>query len=113
MKDIQNEEEFKSYYSVKTIKVNWEDNQHSYLHVFIDTTQIRKLEEERAKGKVQQLMFASVSHELRTPLNAFVNSQQLIGFTLADLKKRLEKLPEASTKSRISVPKIRKVLEGW
>ena len=111
MKDIQNEEEFKSYYSVKTIKVNWEDNQHSYLHVFIDTTQIRKLEEERAKGKVQQLMFASVSHELRTPLNAFVNSQQLIGFTLADLKKRLEKLPEASTKVESLYPKFEKFLK--
>ena len=105
------EESQKLYYSVKTIKVNWEDNQHSYLHVFIDTTQIKKLEEERAKGKVQQLMFASVSHELRTPLNAFVNSQQFIGFTLADLKKRLEKLPEASAKVESLYPKFEKFLK--
>ena len=28
------------YYSVKTLKVNWENNHNSFLHVFIDTSQI-------------------------------------------------------------------------
>ena len=98
-------------YSVKTIKVNWEDNLHSYLHVFIDTSQIKKLEEERAKGQCQQLMFASVSHELRTPLNAFVNSQQLIGYTLADLKKRCTRLPEIADKIEPLYPKFEKYLK--
>ena len=98
-------------YSVKTIKVNWEDNLHSYLHVFIDTSQIKKLEEERPKGQCQQLMFASVSHELRTPLNAFVNSQQLIGYTLADLKKRCTRLPEIADKIEPLYPKFEKYLK--
>ena len=97
--------------SVKTIKVNWEDNRHSYLHVFIDTSQIKKLEEERAKSQCQQLMFASVSHELRTPLNAFVNSQQLIGYTLADLKKRCTRLPEVADKIEPLYPKFEKYLK--
>ena len=101
----------KSYYSVKTIKVSWEDNQHSYLHVFIDTTQIKKLEEERAKGKCQQLMFTSISHELRTPLNAFVNSTQLIGITLADLKKRLSAQSAATAVVESLYPKFEKFLK--
>ena len=96
------------WYSVKTLKVNWVDNQQSYLHVFIDTSQIKSQEEERAKNKCQQLMFSSVSHELRTPLNAFVNSQQLIGFTLADLKKRLAKEPEITDKIKPLYPKFEK-----
>ena len=91
-----NKLQISSYYSVKTIKVNWNDNKHSYLHVFIDTTKIKKLEEESAKSKYQQLMFSSISHELRTPLNAFVNSTQLIGITLSDFKKRIIMQPEAS-----------------
>ena len=99
------------WYSVKTLKVNWVDNQQSYLHVFIDTSQIKSQEEERAKNKCQQLMFSSVSHELRTPLNAFVNSQQLIGFTLADLKKRLAKEPEITDKIKPLYPKFEKYLK--
>ena len=56
-------------------------------------------------------MFASVSHELRTPLNAFVNSQQLIGYTLADLKKRCTRLPEIADKIEPLYPKFEKYLK--
>lgn len=29
------------YYNIKTLKVNWENNHNSFLHVFIDTSQIK------------------------------------------------------------------------
>jgi hypothetical protein len=38
-------------FTVKTSKVNWENNKHSYLHVFVNTTQIKKLEEAKASNK--------------------------------------------------------------
>ena len=96
------------YYSMKTIKVVWENNQDSYLHVFIDTSQIKKLEEEKANNKYQQLMFASVSHELRTPLNAFINSLQLIGITIADMRKKISKYPEVAASVECLYPKFEK-----
>ena len=96
------------YFNIKTIKVIWENNQESYLHVFIDTSQIKKLEEERANNKCQQLMFASVSHELRTPLNAFINSLQLIGITTADMKKLISLFPDVAAKVEHLYPKFEK-----
>jgi len=65
-------------FHVKTQKVDWEGI-NSYLHVFIDTTNIVKLEEAKNNIKCQKIMFASVSHEFRTPLNAIMNSYQFIG----------------------------------
>jgi signal transduction histidine kinase len=62
------------YFAVKSIKVNWENNKNSCLHLFIDTTNVSKLEEERATNKCQKIMFASMSHEFRTPLNAINNA---------------------------------------
>jgi len=67
----QNESRF---YSIKTIEVSWQECQKAYMHVFIDTTHIKKLEKERAVNKCQHIMFSSISHELRTPLNAFINA---------------------------------------
>ncbi|CAI2358874.1 unnamed protein product [Moneuplotes crassus] len=66
------------YYTIKTMKVRWNKNSESYMHIFIDSTHITKLEEERAKSACQKVMFASASHEFRTPLNAFENSLKLI-----------------------------------
>ena len=86
----------------------WENNQNSYLHVFIDTSQIKKLEEERANNKCQQMMFASVSHELRTPLNAFINSLQLIGITIADMRKKISMHPEVAASVESLYPKLEK-----
>ena len=51
-------------------------------------------------------MFASISHELRTPLNAFINSLQLIGITIADMKRRLSKFPEVATGVEQYYPKL-------
>jgi len=62
------------YYSIKTIKVNWLELENSYMHVFIDNTNIKKLEKEKATNKWLHIMFSSISHEFRTPLNAFSNA---------------------------------------
>lgn len=56
------------------------------MHIFVDTTNIKNLEEEKAKLKCQNIMLASVSHEFRTPLNAFDNSLQLIKLKVQELK---------------------------
>jgi signal transduction histidine kinase len=80
------------YFTVKTIKVDWEESEKSFMHVFIDTTSIRKLEEQRAKNKCQQLMFSSISHEFRTPINAFSNSINLIDLTLEKVNMQVNKL---------------------
>ena len=75
-----------SMFNVKTIEVCWENNSSSYLHVFINTDKIQKLERARATNRCQQAMFASVSHEFRTPLNAFMNSLELIDMQMNEVK---------------------------
>ena len=84
-KDDETFEESSNYFNVKSIRVLWENNKESFMHAFINTTQIRKLEEERAKSKWHHLMLASVSHEFRTPINAFVNSLSLIDYLLKEM----------------------------
>ena len=86
----ENEQDNKcQVFNVKTIQVLWANNPSSFMHVFINTTQVRKLEEMKAKNKWQKLMFASASHEFRTPLNAFVNSLQIIDMTIESFKQKL------------------------
>ena len=53
-------------------------------------------------------MFASVSHELRTPLNAFINSLQLIGITIADMRKKISMNPEVTASVENLYPKLEK-----
>eukprot|EP00344_Euplotes_crassus_P000613 CAMPEP_0197017426 /NCGR_PEP_ID=MMETSP1380-20130617/79532_1 /TAXON_ID=5936 /ORGANISM="Euplotes crassus, Strain CT5" /LENGTH=386 /DNA_ID=CAMNT_0042444521 /DNA_START=673 /DNA_END=1834 /DNA_ORIENTATION=+ len=60
-------------YNVKTLTVEWEGIK-SYMHVFIDNTDIIKLEEAKNNIKCQKIMFTSASHEFRTPLNSITNS---------------------------------------
>ena len=84
-KDDETFEESSNYFNVKSIKVMWENNKESFMHAFINTTQIRKLEEERAKSKWHHLILASVSHEFRTPINAFVNALNLIDFLIKEM----------------------------
>lgn len=64
-------------FNIKTLEVSWNEVP-SYMHVFIDTTDIRKLEEANNNIKLHRIMFASVSHEFRNPLNAIINSYQFI-----------------------------------
>ena len=66
----------KSYakFMMKTLKINWEGNPNSFMHVLIDTTNVAQLEEAKNNIKCQKIMFTSASHEFRTPLNAIMNS---------------------------------------
>lgn len=40
-----------SYYSIKTVRVSWENCKNAYMHVFVDNTNIKKLENEKAINK--------------------------------------------------------------
>jgi len=66
------------YFTMKTIKVTWEDQENAFMHVFVSTTDIKKLEKEKATNKCLHIMFSSVSHEFRTPLNSFENALALL-----------------------------------
>ena len=48
------------------------------MHMFIDTTQIKQLEEAKAQNHYQKQMLANVSHEFRTPINAMNMSLTLM-----------------------------------
>ena len=61
-------------FMMKTLKINWEGNPNSFMHVLIDTTNVAQLEEAKNNIKCQKIMFTSASHEFRTPLNAVMNS---------------------------------------
>ena len=100
-----------SSFNVKTIKVTWEKNCQSFMHVFVETTSIRKLEKVKAVNKWQQIMFASVSHEFRTPLNAFMNSLQIVELTVEDIKRKLRNCPEIEDKVEPSYPRLDKMIK--
>lgn len=72
-------------FNVKSMRVDWEGKT-SYMHVFIDTTDIVRLEKAQNNIKCQKIMFASVSHEFRTPLNAIMNSYRFISDSLEKLQ---------------------------
>ena len=99
------------YFNVKSIKVNWDSNKDSFMHSFIDTSQVRKLEEVRATNKCQQTMFASVSHEFRTPINAFSNSLLLVKMKVDEIQQKLRELPGAYDKVSTSFQKIDKFIK--
>ena len=95
------DEEFKveSVYNVKSVGVAWENNKLSFMHVYIDMTNMQNLEKIKATNKCQQLMFSSVSHEFRTPLNAFDN-----------IKQKLRLYPEIETQVEQWYAKVDKML---
>ena len=96
------------YFNVKSIKVNWDRNKDSFMHSFIDTSQVRKLEEVRATNKCQQTMFASVSHEFRTPINAFSNSLQLVRMKVEEIQQKIKEVPSIYDKIDSIFQKISK-----
>lgn len=71
-------QDMNTVYTLKSLKVKWQNEADSVLHVFINTSHIKKLEKEKANNKALHLMFSSVSHEFRTPLNAFDGALSLI-----------------------------------
>jgi signal transduction histidine kinase len=68
------------FFNITTVNVDW-DGVPSCMHVFIDNSDILKLEQAKTNMKCQRIMFASASHEFRTPLNAIVNSFVFINDT--------------------------------
>jgi signal transduction histidine kinase len=77
-KEQNNKENSERSFHVKSLEIEWEGKS-SFMHVFIETTNIVKLEEAKTNIKCQKIMFASASHEFRTPLNAIMNSFNFIG----------------------------------
>ena len=65
------------YWNIKSMEVLW-SGVPAIMHVFIDTTNILKLEQANNNIKWHKIMFASVSHEFRTPLNAILNSNNIV-----------------------------------
>ena len=96
-----------SYYNIKSVKVRWM-NKDSYVHMFINTTQVKKLAEERANRECQQIMFASLSHDMRTPLNAFTNTLQLLHISFDQLVKSFANYPKVCDSYHALEPRIKK-----
>lgn len=69
----------------KSIKVKWKNLSNAYMHIFIDTENIRRLEKQKAINKCQNIMLSSVSHEFRTPINAFSNALELLKMNFTKL----------------------------
>ena len=78
------------YFTMKTLNVEWESSKNSFMHVFVNISNIKRLEKERATNKCLHIMFASISHEFRTPLNAFTNSLDIIKLNFESLKQLLK-----------------------
>jgi signal transduction histidine kinase len=93
------------FYTLTTVKVNWVASMNSYMHVFIDTTDIHKLEKAKVTNKCMHIMFSSISHELRTPINAFVNANEMIKFG-ADSIKKFDCIKKFSSKNFENVSKM-------
>ena len=75
--DSDNSECLERNCNIKSMKVHW-NGVPSYMHVFIDTSGIRRLEKANNSIRWQKIMFTSVSHEFRTPLNAIINSCRFV-----------------------------------
>jgi signal transduction histidine kinase len=79
------------FYTLKTVHVNWADSKNSFMHVFINTTDVQKLENAKAKNQWLHILFSSLSHELRTPINAFMNANQMIKYTSGKIRETIVK----------------------
>ena len=81
IRNIDIEDQDYDQFLVKTVKINWEGNPNSYMHVLVNITSVVQLEEAKNDIKCQKIMFTSASHEFRTPLNAILNSLDFVGDT--------------------------------
>ena len=82
-KDQNDESSCRRFYNIKTLWVQWDGNNNSFIHVFINTTAVKQFEMEKTRNEVLHLMFSNISHEFRTPINAFSNSMSLPYLTLS------------------------------
>ena len=90
--DIEGDDEAK-WFIVKTLKISWEQSSESYMHVFVNTTHIKKLEKANATNHWQRVMFSSISHEFRTPINAFSNALTLLDKNNDEIEKFVRNQP--------------------
>ncbi|CAI2381894.1 unnamed protein product [Moneuplotes crassus] len=79
----------KRNFYIKSLNIEWKEVP-SVMHVFIDTTDIIKLEQAKSKIRMQKIMFASTSHEFRTPLNAIIHSYKFIETGFKDMLQMLQ-----------------------
>lgn len=47
------------HFTLKSIKVSWDKNKNSYLHLLVDTSNVTRLQQAKSKYRYQKLMFAS------------------------------------------------------
>jgi signal transduction histidine kinase/uncharacterized protein YneF (UPF0154 family) len=73
-------------FNIKSTKVLW-DCKPSIMHVFMDTTNILKLEEATNNIKLQKIMFTSISHEFRNPLNSILNAWDIVQQSFSQVQK--------------------------
>ena len=71
------------------------------MHVFVNTSSIKKYEKEKAINKCLHIMFSSISHEFRTPLNAFMNSTELVEISYEAIMSAIEPLSITDQKAII------------
>ena len=64
--------------------------------MFIDTTQITLLEEEKAQSNYQRQMLANVSHEFRTPLNSMSMSLYLMKDSVSKKMAKFHRIASSS-----------------
>ena len=81
------------WFIVKTMRIRWEQSNESYMHVFINTSYIKKLEKEKATNEWLRVMFSSISHEFRTPINAFSNALILLDKNNDEIEKSVRDQP--------------------
>ncbi|CAI2378459.1 unnamed protein product [Moneuplotes crassus] len=84
---------------VKTSKIDTaecKDGNHTFLQMFIDTTQITQLEEAKAQSSYQRQMLSNVSHEFRTPLNSMSLSLLLMKDDVAANSSRFHRIATSS-----------------
>ena len=98
---------------MKTLKISWEGNPNSFMHVLIDTTNIAQLEEAKSNIKCQKIMFASASHEFRTPLNAIVNSFNFIKNTQKSMLDQIMKFSQNNNEVTNVVKKMNSGVEKF
>lgn len=108
LKFIKSDDQYiKKYFTVKTKHIQWIDDvytehidgilnkknkmNHSFLHIFIDTTKTELLKTEQTLRKYQRLMISSVAHEFRNPLNAIKGNLELMQmFKIKQIEKYLK-----------------------
>lgn len=110
-----------THFSLKTVRVSWQDFKNSFMHVFINMTHVKKYESEKLTNELLQKMFSSVSHEFRTPLNAFTNalnaletnSKQMLTLVEQTVKPALRRDVDSLTASNLKFFKIGKISSAF